>query len=623
MSNNRKPKVNNNKNPFTSSQPSQPKKFTGDIMNLMFNQNVVPLPVEKAKGNRKGNDVMWIYGDNNLYPNHLLKLYNNNPIHRGIIEGKINHIMGNGLKFANSDEKADFNVNEDDSITDLLRKVVEDYLIFSYYAIEVIFNGVGEPVQWNYIPASTIRTNKSRDKFFYCDDWELNSNQVIEFGKWNRNNNGDYTSKIYFYGGHSPSNKVYPEPEYSGALKSLQTYIDIIDFHSHNINNNFSPSSIITFHNGEPTPEMKETIERSITNSYTGSQGKKIIINFANEDSKPAEVTNISPSEWNEAYLSLNEQTLQNIISAHSLTSPLLCGVSVAWQLGANSEYKNSYKSFRKDYVFNRRREIVDSLNKLFKGVFNPIEIEDYDIFGDEIDPAVSAVMTIDEIRAKSGLPPLPNGQGNRLSKEVGTPTPATPTPPANFHKFSKEEIEEDELKFNSIAHFGSEAGEYMVLRRYAFNEELKFESDTKLTDYLIKSAPFAGQSLSSIQSKLDDEFTLQEIREEMAKLVNARLIPMSQLINSDDLRKAIKNSGVNNNNTSNLNRIEIRYSYEGHPIDEKTRPFCKKIQQANRLYSREDIEKMSEVLGFNIFSERGGLNCRHHWVKQSVVRIK
>jgi len=75
---------------------------------------------------------------------------------------------------------------------------------------------------------------------------------------------------------------------------------------------------------------------------------------------------------------------------------------------------------------------------------------------------------------------------------------------------------------------------------------------------------------------------------------------------------------------------ILLRYSYDG-PQDDKNRPFCAKLMELNRLYSRADIETISERLGYSVWDRRGGWFtqpdgthrpfCRHKWFALTVVR--
>lgn len=80
-----------------------------------------------------------------------------------------------------------------------------------------------------------------------------------------------------------------------------------------------------------------------------------------------------------------------------------------------------------------------------------------------------------------------------------------------------------------------------------------------------------------------------------------------------------------------NPSKISIRYSYEG-PRDSKNRPFCAKLLELNRFYTRADIEKISEKLGYSVFDRRGGFwtekgtdithpYCRHNWKSNIVVK--
>jgi len=584
------------------------------------------LPIERPKGGRKGADVMMYWGHNNLYPNYLLDLYNNSPINKGILNSKYTFIHGNGLIYSETDEKAEFKINDDETIADLFEKITKDFLIFNSYAIEVIYNQAGEQIKYNHIPIDRIRTSRNKKHFWYCEDWYLLQNQSIKMDAWFSNFEGDnYESKIFYYQGYTPTPSfTYSVADYSGCLKSIENDIKIRDFHSNNLKSNFSVSSIITFFGGTPEDEVADSILRDIENSYTGVDGKRMLINFADESGKSAEVTNISASDFNESFLTLKQNTDADIVIGHSLPSPALAGIAIEGQLGANQTLTDAYAIFRANFVLNKRQEILKGLNKLFDGYFQPLDIvDDADRFGAEpIDPMFEKIMTIDEIRALKNLPPLPNNQGQKMIGGEKLPSVQNALKNVIETKFSKEDEDVDDETFNKIEHFGLDKDDYVVLRSYKFSSNLKFESDQRLTNYLINNHPYAGDSLRSIQTKLENEFTIQQIREELAKLVNAKVIPMTGLIDRVDIQEQARKMNVNPSasSTTNLQRIQVMYSYDG-PIDDKNRKFCSKLVKSNKLYSREEIETMSQVLGYQIFIHKGGVNCRHSWVKHSVVR--
>ena len=78
--------------------------------------------------------------------------------------------------------------------------------------------------------------------------------------------------------------------------------------------------------------------------------------------------------------------------------------------------------------------------------------------------------------------------------------------------------------------------------------------------------------------------------------------------------------------------QILIRYSYEG-PQDDRNRPFCAELLELDKFYSREDIEKISERVGYSVWDRRGGWwtqpdgthspSCRHRWQTNVVLRKK
>jgi hypothetical protein len=80
-----------------------------------------------------------------------------------------------------------------------------------------------------------------------------------------------------------------------------------------------------------------------------------------------------------------------------------------------------------------------------------------------------------------------------------------------------------------------------------------------------------------------------------------------------------------------------IRYSYEWKQgfsnKDKKTsRPFCVALLDANKMYSRSEIEQISARLGYSVWDRAGGWytvpdtnthepSCRHQWVSNIVTR--
>jgi hypothetical protein len=91
------------------------------------------------------------------------------------------------------------------------------------------------------------------------------------------------------------------------------------------------------------------------------------------------------------------------------------------------------------------------------------------------------------------------------------------------------------------------------------------------------------------------------------------------QKITASEVYKMQEQKFSNPNADSQLDtdEIRVRYKYIG-PRDEKNRVFCAQMLAADRVYTIEDIEQLSnpEFGNYNIFLYRGSFNCRHAWVR-------
>lgn len=88
---------------------------------------------------------------------------------------------------------------------------------------------------------------------------------------------------------------------------------------------------------------------------------------------------------------------------------------------------------------------------------------------------------------------------------------------------------------------------------------------------------------------------------------------------------------------STKLPEILVRYSYVvkpgvGQPIIPGTRPFCREMLAKPRLFSRMQIERLSEQLGYSLWDRSGGFwnrgkgkgisaSCRHMWKTNIVVK--
>ena len=80
---------------------------------------------------------------------------------------------------------------------------------------------------------------------------------------------------------------------------------------------------------------------------------------------------------------------------------------------------------------------------------------------------------------------------------------------------------------------------------------------------------------------------------------------------------------------------VYVKYSYEWKdivPASERdttahpSRPFCARLIELDRLYTRAEIETISGRLGYSVFDRGGGFwgdrpSCRHEWRRNLVIK--
>lgn len=128
-------------------------------------------------------------------------------------------------------------------------------------------------------------------------------------------------------------------------------------------------------------------------------------------------------------------------------------------------------------------------------------------------------------------------------------------------------------------------------------------------------------------------------IARKMAEMVSKGLVEQIVTADGDIQRKAIAKPPTDIKPTTT--EILLRYTYEKRPIADgpdiidTTRPFCRKLIELNRtgrMYSRSDIEQITQRVGYSVFDRAGGFwyhdgkadpQCRHYWKTNILMRKK
>jgi hypothetical protein len=336
----------------------------------------------------------WIrFGEDDGFYDNLLFLYNQSPIHRAIIDRKIDMVVGAGYTYDEVAYKAlpmekqviankllRFTDGQED-IIGFLRQIVFDYLLYGQYAFLTNFSNKNTEIigmKWRDISKIRIKPEDDWsceiDEFVYCKNFrnaEARANAVCyePFSVFDK----EHDTQLYYYSKPSSVVEWYSLPYYFSAVKWIEIDTLIANLHKSNIINGFSPSTIMIFKEN-PSPEVKRNITKNIVNSFTNTENYgKIATFFVDDPDLAPDITTFEPNQLHERYTELNTTTDGKILTAHGVTNPELFGIMSSGRLG-NTEIDLSYAIFKNSTIKPLQNHFDALINNMLR--FNGIDIK-------------------------------------------------------------------------------------------------------------------------------------------------------------------------------------------------------------------------------------------------------
>lgn len=594
-----------------------------------FIDKSISIPNPTESDNLKENIINW--GLDNMYPYFLNFLYQSSAIQSGIINSKVHYTTSGGLNYEGADkEKFDAffkNGNSDYNLNEISEQMSKDLEISNMFCLKGVWSlDKSKCDKLEVIDFEKVRYRLDDEMIAVCNDWsdiDENPLKIIcpfnpsdrskrefyliyqEKGKqsiYNRTNTNKQMRGLSNSSVTKINKSTYPQPPYSGGLTSILTDVKIPKYQLNEINNNFSTGTIINLNNGVPTDEKeKRAIEKEIQDNTAGEENAGgIMVLYSNGKENSAEVISLSGNDLKDRYLALSQDNRNNIILAHSVTTPILFGIKTEGSLGNATELEIGYKIMKANYFKYKQRAILQALNHIAKYanglsgeiVFNEVEL-------DFLQPKIEetpAVFSEEKKEEKINVVELFDNCGRKrptnclMSKSL----------PAEFDADEEREKFLNEFKKESFAQLS--AVENQVLAMLGDNN-----------DY------------NSIRKALGiNPFKLTRILKRFKSL---------ELIDKD-AKVTVK--GMTEIARQDVSKIEIFYSYDKNPnvdgsvLIPTSRDFCRALVgfSASRVWSREDINGISARIGYNAFAYRGGWYhnpktdkntpyCRHIWKQE------
>ena len=631
-----------------------------DVINLKLQAHKTPVfKEEKSKE--------WvIYGAErdgyyNNYPAYLLYLYNRSSKHNAFINGKVLYICGAGVGF-DSDSlsigdiaRANDFINKEnanfDSLKDIVKKCVLDKKLFGGYYLEVIWNKAGNNFELLHFPYNNLRKAKDAEGYWYSKDWskqkqtpeDTDLEYIPLFDPEKPTSRQIFVSKEY-----RPDLDAYPLPDYVASAVYAEVDVELSNYRLNAIKSGFNAGTILNFSNGRPTEEEKEEIEARLKEKFTGTdRANSLLISFSGNRETAPTIEHLTPQNVDAQLTELNDQVIQELIIGHHIPNPMLVGIKTPGELGSKDQINDSYELYKSTYIIPNQREIEKDFNYLLKlkGFGNRIYLKELDPIEEQlpIEEKIK-VMTKNEVREMYGLPPI--------EEEI------KPIVSSAIHRFCEPELEDTccEHSFKSVSEideiieifkmFGEDKDAFEFYEQKFMNEDGKFE--------FAEISPLSNSLKRDIVALLDKDPLMENktiadtlrIKEDrvadlIKDLVNEEQISVKEKISGGDKKviRVPKSSAIRQSNKigNEFEDFKIMYSYEWRPgvkpNKRNSREFCVKLLDANKMYSRAQIEQISKIVGWDVWNFRGGWwtrkggdartpFCRHIW-QANVVKTK
>jgi hypothetical protein len=569
-------------------------------------------------------------------------------------------------------------------MNEIVQRLTFDFELFGGMCIKGTWNREGSAVaKWEYIPVDMGRLSEDERTLFLSDDWsamrqtpeDTNFRQLTALDE--RNPEGSFF--IYY---KEPAKQardekgIYPKPPYMGGITAIQTDVDISKFHMYEIQNGFKAGTLINLASGEPeTAEEERRIKEQIKGrTQSVEDAGEIIITFSNGTQDAPSVLSLTGNDLDERYAMTEKSVQQNILVAHSVVAPSLFGIAPTGSFNA-AETADLFEIYKMTYVNSRQKQIEWLINYMAKlsGTIAQLKLVDVSpIAGSEaatvaevaptgeisandtqVDVAKSAlngaqIASLVEVVAniKGGIltpdsalqiimasfPTIDEAQARKI---VGLPSQML-SACSKDHSFSVDELQ-------IFSEYGADASEYRIIKSTPIewdtpsaevfsNESMIFATVGEL---VVQLADLDKNILTLLKDGQDGVAiaeatgkTIGEVAKVIDKLVTLEIYKTGEVTSLGE--------NVLENIEAPISQYEVRYSYltrvDVPPVKTTSRPFCERLMDLNRLYSRQEIEQISSRVDRDVWRYRGGWYtnpdtgvstpfCRHIWNQQLVIK--
>ena len=355
----------------------------------------------------------WVeYGEDNDYFQYLIDRYNGSPTNNAAINGISEMIYGRGLEATDSEEKPEAYAKMRELFRkDCMKKVCYDYKMMGQAALQVIYTKDHSRIaEVRHLPVETLRAEKAElgkvQGYYYHPNWsdlkrDEKPKRIPAFG----------TSKegleILYIRPYKAGFYYYSPVDYQGGLQYAELEEEIANYHINNIQNGLQPSMLINFNNGTPAKEIRDEIERSIYEKFSGtSNAGRFILAFNDSKELAASIEPVVLNDAHQQYQFLSDESMKKVMVSHRIVSPMLVGIKDQTGLGNNAQELETASILMDNTVIRPMQvTIIDALEEILE--YNEIDLDLYFMTLQPLEfTDLTNAMTDAEVEKETGVKP-------------------------------------------------------------------------------------------------------------------------------------------------------------------------------------------------------------------------
>jgi hypothetical protein len=531
----------------------------------------------QARETVAGGLVSW--GVDNLYPQDLVAMYEDNPVHGGIVNQKVTFITSAGLEV-------------ETEFDDLIEGFSLDLELFNGFAIKWQRGDVGSKWRPFHVPMEHVRADGSGG-WLVNADWSKKQKKVKVPCFTTISSEALVCLQVcstpakQSKQGNKLTLGFYPKPAYKGAITSILAGIAQDAFSLKEAESGYRGGVVVTLNNGVPATDAEaDKIAEDIRTKSSSASSKGMAVLFSDGGENTPTITNLDGNNLNSRYDAAGAALTDKIMIAHQVGSPTLFGLNGKSMFGSKEEMETAFALFEGNYIKKRQRFIANGVEygclRMNSDSTTKIKFKRFDL------TAILANIKPASVFRRNRMEQQPNRVFEAL-KVVGR---------------------------KKIKALSSNTYDFATTDEQALS---KFETFADLTK--------AQQVLIQL---VQDGKTFDEIKQATNGTALSTAVALAKLRVKGVLKgwKAdVKKSDL---------KFEVVYTYEvrsglGAEVLPTTRDFCRDLIQLDRMYTRQEIDAISTATGEDVWRYRGGWyhnpntgvntpSCRHEW-RQNIIK--